>query len=232
MGEEERKKRMLSIPWLSGNKKRAVCARFSVLCQKNQMVSREGYFQISSSVGTCMRVCSGATRVMLSRCLKVKFSEMELLPHEPQPRVLVTGRPFCMLPPAVVAQGAFTIRRDTLSSEPALMMLAWELECRPAVWLGDVDGLVEVLVGEHGQHGAHLLLADGVVDAEAAVALEHQHLGAVGDADAGLLRDEQGRLAYHLARRVALLEEHGEHLLALLGRADVGVVLAEGGSCG
>ena len=53
---------------------------------------------------------------------------MELLPQLPHPRVFVTGRPFCIEPPAVVAHGAFTIRRDTDRSIPAFIILAWLLE--------------------------------------------------------------------------------------------------------
>lgn len=52
----------------------------------------------------------------------MKFSEMELFPHDPQPNVLVTANPFWIDPPAVVADGALTTNLDTLSSLPALMI--------------------------------------------------------------------------------------------------------------
>lgn len=80
------------------------------------------YAQISSSVGTGIFALIGAILVILSRCLYVKFSEMELFPHDPQPNVLVTANPFWIDPPAVVADGALTTNLDTLSSLPALMI--------------------------------------------------------------------------------------------------------------
>ena len=75
-----------------------------------------------------MRVESGAIRVMFKRCLYVKFSDMELFPQLPQPNVFVTGKPFCNDPPAVVALGALTIRRETDNSLPALIIFAWLFE--------------------------------------------------------------------------------------------------------
>ena len=68
------------------------------------------------------------------------------------------------------------------------------------------------------------LLRIGVVVAAAALG---EDLGALGDGDAGLLGNFLRRLADHVAGRVAVLEDGCQHLLALLGSADVGVVVAE-----
>ena len=53
----------------------------------------------------------------------MRFSEIELLPQLPQPRVVVTESPFWIDPPAVIEQGALTMRREMVISSPALMML-------------------------------------------------------------------------------------------------------------
>lgn len=46
----------------------------------------------------------------------MKFSEIELFPHVPHPRVVVGANPLNKLPPAVVADGAFTTSLETESS--------------------------------------------------------------------------------------------------------------------
>ena len=44
-----------------------------------------------------------AIRLTLNRCLQLRFSLMELLPQEPQPRVVVAERLLKKLPPLLVA---------------------------------------------------------------------------------------------------------------------------------
>ena len=92
---------------------------------------------------------------------------------------------------------------------------------------GDLDGFVHGLVGEGRQHRAHLLLADDVFGADA-MGLQDQHLGALGDGNAGLLGDEGSRLAHGFPGQGAILENDIHHLLALGGWHKVRALTLEG----
>ena len=59
--------------------------------------------QISASLGTRLCVITLPMRETFIRCLKSRFSEIELPPQEPQPSVVVGANPLVSDPPAVSA---------------------------------------------------------------------------------------------------------------------------------
>lgn len=84
--------------------------------------------QISSSSRTLTSSRRRPILEILSKCLYVKFSEMELLPQLPHPSVVDGENPLKKLPPAVVADGAFTTSLDTDNTSPTRLMLSRSLE--------------------------------------------------------------------------------------------------------